>query len=88
MLLLLQPRRGSRIPQDILLHQLILLRPFLQSLAQVVRDALTFQLRLLRLQGWCCGGVEEDVAVLEVGFVWAVLFTDRSWLVVSGGMRS
>jgi hypothetical protein len=73
MLLLLQRRRRIAIVQDILLHQLLLLRPLLQPLAQVVGDALALELRLLGLEGWRGCGVQEDVPIFEVLFFGAVL---------------
>lgn len=73
MLLLLQRGRRSAIVQDILLHQLVLLRPLVEALAQVVGDALALELRLLGLEGWCSRGVEQDVSVFEVLFFGAVL---------------
>ena len=73
MLLLLQPRGRLTISQNVLLHELVLLRSLIQSFLQVVCDALAFELGLSGLQGWSGSGVEEDVAVLEVLFFWAVL---------------
>ena len=55
------------------LHELVSLRSFIQLLAQTVSHLLALEVMLCRLERRRSGGVEEDVLVLELLGIWAVL---------------